>query len=232
MKILLIDDHALVREGLKQILRQIEGCEEIIEAKNATEALQAVDENADLDLILVDLMLPDQDGFHILACLHEKRSTSAVVVMSASTDIADVERVFKIGAAGYIPKSCSAGITLGALRLVLAGGIYLPPDVLVKQSQHSTRTSFVVKAVEGALVKPQELGLSERQAQVLALLVQGKSNKSIARDLQLAEQTVKAHISAALRALNVENRTQAAIAVTQLGLDFGKYAPSSSSRKI
>ena len=219
MRALLVDDHALVREGLKQVLRQIDAGMEIFEAKNAAEVGGILSRQPMPDLVLVDLVLPDQSGFHVLGLLREKRSTAAIVVLSASSDLIDIQRALKMGAAGYIPKACSAGVTLGALRVVLAGGVYLPPDLIEGQSGifNATRQSAPPYATS---LRPAELGLSERQAQVLALLLRGLTNKAIAQELKLAEQTVKAHMSAALRALNVSNRTQAAIAVAQLGLDL------------
>jgi DNA-binding NarL/FixJ family response regulator len=164
-------------------------------------------------------MLPDSSGFEILRMLRERRAKARIVVLSGLTDAHDIERALAMGAAGYIPKACSAGITLGALRLILAGGTYLPPDLL--ESRSASQRPVPSRVSSGMpRVQPAELGLSERQAQVLALLVRGLSNKAIAQELKLAEQTVKAHMSAAFRALNVANRTQAAIAVSQLGLEL------------
>jgi DNA-binding NarL/FixJ family response regulator len=133
-----------------------------------------------------------------------------------------------MGAGGYIPKACSAGVTLGALRVVLAGGVYLPPDLLEGQGGLFDTVQRTAPPAAAPL-RPAELGLSERQAQVLALLLRGLTNKAIARELKLAEQTVKAHMSAALRALNVSNRTQAAIAVAQLGLDLNTQGTRSGA---
>ncbi len=218
MRALLVDDHAMVREGLKQVLLKLDPTMEIFEAKSGAEAAEITSIDAP-DLVLLDLMLPDQSGFQVLATLRERCRGAVIVVLSASTSQTDFKRALGMGAAGYIPKSCSAGVTLGALRVVLAGGTYLPPDLVEEQDPQAGQALLPARPA-AAHLRPSELGLSERQAQVLALLLRGLPNKAIARELDLAEQTVKAHLSAALRALNVANRTQAVIAATQLGLDF------------
>jgi DNA-binding NarL/FixJ family response regulator len=222
MKILVVDDHVLIRAGLNYVLRQVHDGAQVFEAGTAPEALAIADAHPDLDLVLLDLALPGMSGLSALKTFRERHSAVPVVVISAFTEPSAVMNAIQSGAAGFIPKSCSAGLMLGAVRLVLSGGVYLPPDVLLSQSVSPPEMESA--GFPGALraakpqVDPSELGLSERQTQVLALLVQGKSNKSIARDLKLAEQTVKGHVSAALRALNVTSRTQAVIAAAQLGL--------------
>lgn len=225
--ILVVDDHLLVREGLKSVLKQVHDNVEVFEAGTAAEAFQFAQTHPDLDLILLDLGLPDLSGHYALGELRRNHSGIPVVVLSASTDPAEVMRCIQDGAAGFIPKSSTAGVTLGALRLVLAGGAYLPPEILLAEAGLRNRgkqlspPGFVgaQRRVDAAA----ELGLSYRQAQVLALLVQGKSNKVIGRELDLAEQTVKAHITAVMRVLNVASRTQAVVAVGQLGLNLTSY---------
>jgi len=126
-----------------------------------------------------------------------------------------VVRAIDAGAMGFIPKTSPSQVLVQALRLVLAGGVYLPREALRKDSMS---TAPQVPQDPGALRSPREVGLTDRQAQVLALMVQGKPNKLICRELNLAESTVKIHITAILKALNVSNRTQAVIAVSRLGL--------------
>jgi DNA-binding NarL/FixJ family response regulator len=229
LKILVVDDHLLVREGLKRVLNQVDPAVQVLEAPTAAAALQTATDCADLDLILLDLSLPDQNGFETLPELRRIRNDVPVVVLSGSSSRSDVRRAIQNGASGFIPKSCSAGITLGALRLVLSGGVYIPPDILLTHDSvgNAPGQPRLSDSFRSAIpqVTPEELGLSERQVQVLALLIQGKTNKAIARELQLAEQTVKTHISAVLRALSVNNRTQAVIAVAQLGLNLEKQKP-------
>lgn len=232
MQILVIDDHALVREGLREVLRQVDSAALVLEANSAAEAFRLIASHADLDLILLDLGLPDRSGLDTLADLRRDHSDIPVVVLSGSMEPDDVMRSIKGGAAGFIPKSSPAGVTLGAVRLVLAGGTYLPPEILLANGLlwRGLEAAGPVKPAVQAHVDAPELGLSDRQAQVLALLVRGKSNKEIARALDLAEQTVKAHISGVLRLLNVDNRTHAAMVVAQLGIDLNRYLKSPVAR--
>lgn len=217
MKILAVDDHPLIRDALRQVLKVLDPEMDLLTAANAQETLIAASENPDLNLVLLDLSLPDANGFEVLHQLREQHAGIPVVVLSATDDAASVMRALDDGAMGFIPKTSSNDVLLGALRLVLAGGVYLPADVL----RQSTATHPHPPADPG-VVQPEityrDLGLTERQAQVLSLMVQGKPNKLICRALNLAEGTIKTHISAILRSLNVNNRTQAVIAVGKLGL--------------
>jgi DNA-binding NarL/FixJ family response regulator len=236
LTVVVIDDHLLVREGLKQVLKQIDDAVEMYEAPNAAEGLRLTAACQELDLVLLDLSLPDRSGFEALPEIKRLRNDVPVVVLSASTSSADVQRALQGGAAGFIPKSSTAGVTLGALRLVLSGGIYVPPEILLTPENPADGQTPPKLAHGLGAAKPQvsaqELGLSERQMQVLLLLVQGKTNKAIARELDLAEQTVKAHISAVLRALSVSNRTQAVIAVAQLGLNSDKPVAATGAMRV
>lgn len=208
MKILLIDDHPLVREGLRHVLTEL--CHELtpLEAASAAEALALASQHPDINLALLDLNLPDMDGFCALEALREGYPAIPVVVLSAYNDRATVLKAIDQGAMGFIGKSSGSQVMLSALRLVLSGGVYLPPEALTPARD------------EMRISPPQDLALTERQKEVLALMVQGKSNKLICRELGLAEGTVKIHVSAILRALNVETRTQAVLAVANLGLKW------------
>ena len=222
VKILIIDDHPLIREALRHVLTALDAAINLIEAQNFTEGLAAADANPDLDLLLLDLGLPDIDGFDALVELRKRHPGVPVVVLSASEQPATVTRAIDGGAMGFIPKTTSSQLLLNALRLVLAGGVYLPVEVL-RQHQGTPEPALRLATQAnqvGKLLTPREIGLSARKAEVLALLVQGKSNKLICRDLGLAEGTVKIHITAILKALNVSNRTQAVIAVSKLGLQL------------
>jgi DNA-binding NarL/FixJ family response regulator len=140
-----------------------------------------------------------------------------VVVLSASEQPETVIRAIDGGAMGFIPKTSSSQLLIGALRLVLSGGIYLPQEVL-RREQAIAPAAPLPAGTPAQLRSPREIGLTDRQSQVLALVVQGKPNKLICRDLDLAEGTVKIHVSAILKALGVTNRTQAVIAVSKLGM--------------
>lgn len=210
MKILIVDDHPLIREALRQVLKQLDQHIELLEAPSAGKTLAAAAQHDDLDLILLDLTLPGSDGFELLRELREQYPAVPVVVLSASDQPETVMRALDEGAMGFIPKTSNNDALIGALRLVLSRGVYLPPQVL---RQHA--------ATHASCSPPascRDIGLTERQAQALALLVQGKPNKLICHELNLAEETVKIHITAILKALKAANRTQAVIAVSSLGL--------------
>lgn len=217
MKILAVDDHPLIRDALRQVLKVLDPDLNLLSAATAQETMVAAAAHPDLNLVLLDLSLPDANGFEVLHQLREQHPGIPVVVLSATDDAASVMRALDDGAMGYIPKTSSNDILLGALRLVLGGGVYLPAEVL----RNSTAAHPHSPAAPGVPLKEvtcRDLGLTDRQAEVLALVVQGKPNKLICRTLNLAEGTVKIHISAILRALNVTNRTQAVVAVSKLGL--------------
>lgn len=219
MKVLVVDDHPLIREALRYVLKALDQGIELLEAQNCPEALELARVHPDIALILLDLALPGSGAFEALRDLREQYPAMPVVVLSASDQPEMVMRALDGGAMGFIPKTSPNDILIGALRLVLSGGVYLPPEVLRRESAGG-RTPAVVASPDKAreLRSPREIGLTERQTQVLALMVQGKPNKIICRELHLAEGTVKIHVTAILKALNVTNRTQAVIAVGKLDL--------------
>jgi DNA-binding NarL/FixJ family response regulator len=214
MKILVVDDHALIREALHGVLRKLTRDAVILEASNCAQTMEAVASHPDISLILLDLNLPDRDGFSMLAELRERNPAVSIVVLSAAQDRANVMKALDLGAMGYIPKSARNEVMLSALQLVFAGGIYIPPEILARE--HLSHTA-APSAGGRAIVSPADLGLTDRQLDVLALMMQGKNNKSICRTLNLAEPTVKNHVTAILKALKVTNRTEAVIAVNELG---------------
>ena len=219
MKILLIDDHTLFREGMRLVLSQLEpGCD-IVEASTCRAAIEEANTHDDFDVVLLDLNLPDMGGLEALSILREEHPHMPVVVLSASDDRATVLEALDRGAMGFIPKSSSSQVMMGALRLVLAKGVYLPLAVL-NSTAPMTATAGTTPAAKP--VKATDLGLTERQIDVLGLMVQGKPNKLICRELGLAEGTVKTHVTAVLRTLNVSNRTQAVLEVGRLGLTFAR----------
>jgi DNA-binding NarL/FixJ family response regulator len=212
MKILVVDDHTLIREALRGVLQELKPEADVMDASSCREALELAQANAgELDLILLDLSLPDGDGFDTLGELRDLYPAVAIVVLSASRDRDSVTKALDLGALGFIPKSASRAVMVSALQLVFAGGIYVPPEILqrAKMAPMSPPVS--------APMSPSELGLTERQIDVLALMMQGKSNKAVCRELDVAEATVKNHITAILRALKVTNRTEAVLAVAEFG---------------
>jgi DNA-binding NarL/FixJ family response regulator len=209
MKVLLIDDHVLIREALRSVFADVRPQAEVLDAVGHAQALEMAQSHNDLDLIVLDLALPDGDGLDLLTSLRSRLPGAGVVVLSASSEPSVVAKALRLGAQGFIPKSASYAVMIAALQLVLAGGIYVPPEILaalkdaVPDDIVATDTAAEFEGV----------ALTERQREVLALLVQGKSNKVICRDLQLAEPTVKNHITAILKALKVSSRTEAIVAV-------------------
>jgi DNA-binding NarL/FixJ family response regulator len=217
MKILIVDDHVLIRDALRGVLKELQADALVLEAADSRQAMAAIAGNADTELVLLDLNLPDRNGFDVLGELRERYPSISVVVLSAQQDRASVVKALDLGALGFIPKSGQRDVMLSALRLVFAGGIYIPPEILAK---HTEAATLLERADAAPRPTPADLGLTERQLDVLALLMQGKSNKGICRVLNLAEPTVKNHITAVLKALKVTNRTEAVIAVGELGWEL------------
>jgi DNA-binding NarL/FixJ family response regulator len=212
MKVLIVDDHALIRDALSRVLASLAPDMTVLEATDPRLALETIERQPDLDLVLLDLTLPGMHGLSVLQTLRQKYPAISVVVISATSDRDSVKRALDHGALGFIPKSSSNEVLQSALRLVLAGGIYVPPEILGRSGVDEPALPPI------GLRTPAEIGLTERQAQILALVMKGKSNKLICRELDLAESTVKNQITAILKALNVTSRTQAVLAVEKLGL--------------
>jgi DNA-binding NarL/FixJ family response regulator len=210
LKILIIDDHALFREGLSHVLHDLAEDMTVLEAANVERAIQYVAANPDLDLVLLDLNMPGQDGFTALEVFTGQYPALPVVILSASTQRSDIQRCLDLGALGYIPKDTTSTVMLNALQLVLSGGIYTPPNIMQGDETLTTTPA------------PTHHDLTPRQLQVLSLLVQGCSNKEIARNMVVAEATVKMHITSIFKSLGVSNRTQAAMAAEKLGLVITK----------
>ena len=215
MKILVIDDHVLIREAMHGVLRELKGeAAVILDESDSRQAMCQIEQNPDVELILLDLGLPDRDGLEMLSELGNRYPTISVVVLSAQQDRDTVMKALDLGALGFIPKSGQREGMLSAFNLIFSGGVYIPPQILNRREPAAAPRAAPAQATAGAA----DLGLTERQIEVLALMMQGKSNKAISRVLDLAEPTVKIHVSAILKALKVANRTEAVIAATALGL--------------
>ena len=209
MKILLVDDHVIFRDGLKVVLDDLESGIEFFEAGTCAEALTCIENNS-FDLILLDLHLPDSTGEQTINAFCVQMGASSVVVLSGEDSPVIIRDSIERGASGFIPKSSNSKVLTAALQLILNGGIYLPPSALYDLKSPARIDSAEVEE----LFPP----LSGRQQQVLINAVQGKSNKLIARDLNISEGTVKAHLSQAYRALGVKSRIEAVYAVSKLGI--------------
>ena len=210
----MVDDEAAQRDLIRGIL-YLEAYT-VLEASDCRQAMHLIEAHPDLHLILLDLNLPDRDGLTVLADLRKRYATISIVVLSAFADRDNVLRALDLGAFGFIPKSASRDVMTNALRLVFSGGVYIPPEAIAPAE---ARTSASPPAAASAAT-PADLGLTARQVEVLALMMQGKSNKAISRILDVAEPTVKHHVSAILKALKVMSRTEAVIAVGGFGWEL------------
>ncbi|WP_077032681.1 response regulator transcription factor [Pelomonas sp. KK5] len=200
-KALLVDDHALFREGLALLLAQSFEGVECVQAASIGEALALAEQHQDLTLTLLDLGLPDSDGgLPGLRRLQQALPGPALVVLSADDAPQTVLETIRAGAQGFIPKSARPAQLREALAHVLSGGIYLPPQAMA------------------GVAANEPVELSDRQLDVLRLLIQGRPNKLICRELGLSESTVKTHLAAVFRKLDVNTRTQAVVKAAALGL--------------
>ncbi len=207
MNILIADDHPIFRSSLKHVLRALNGEVEVTEAGSFKEASIALGKGR-FDLVLLDLLMPDMPPVDGLQLIVKAAPDVPVVVVSAIENRRDAVQAIDIGAMGYIPKTATQDEFVRMLKLVLDGGMVLPRGL-----QDSPRKAAAPTA--GRLPsKGQFAQLTRRQRQVLTLLAQGKSNIEIAKDLGVSDKTVRFYISAILKALNVKNRTQAALLAT------------------
>ncbi len=219
MKILVVDDHPLIREAVQAVVARLEPGATVLAAADSERGFAIAANEPDLELVLLDLNMPGLSGVPALKAWRSRCPDVPLVVLSSAQDRPTVLAAIGAGAAGFIPKSSTNEVMLGALRLVLAGGKYLPPEALTPVESSSGKPA---RAPGEKALSLETLGLTDRQAQVLKLIAEGKSNKLICRELDLAERTVKAHISAVFRALGVTTRTQAALAAAKLGLVAGE----------
>ncbi len=217
LKLLVVEDHALVREGLARLLAQLEEGVTVAERADFESALNLLDGEQDFDLLLLDLALPGIDGFAGLDILRKRYPAIPVAVVSAFDDVPTVSRVMNHGASGFIPKAYTGEALLNAVREVLAGNIVRPdrPEHAAKLDDEQP----LLPPKQGG-VTPSEIGLTDRQSQVLSLMVRGHSNRDIAQQLDLSEGTVKIHATAVFKALGVTSRTQALVAVARYGIDL------------
>lgn len=210
MKVLIADDHALFRDGLSLNLERIDPQAVVFQAGSFSQALKILDDEKKLDLIIIDLDMPDMQWEEGLAELRKKSNGARYVVISATEDSRSIRKSLEQGISGYIPKRSDSKVLSGALKLILDGGTYFPPSVF------ETGSSSANSAQNGD--KPKNKMLTNRQSEVLGLVAQGLSNKQIAYNMGVSEATVKLHINALLRSLGVTNRTQAVVTAQKMGL--------------
>lgn len=204
MNILIVDDHPLYRAGFHAVLEQAQLDAGVLSVSSITEALQCLQRDEDIGLVLLDIHLQGEDGFEALRQIGERFPTTACIMISGDEQPGIASRAIAAGASGFVPKSCTADEMLAAIRKVLAGDVFVP-----------ARESAIPAA---------PTALTLRQLEVVSMLGRGLSNKEIARALDVAERTVKAHVSAVFEALKVRNRTQAVLAAQRRG-----FLPASPS---
>lgn len=217
-KILIADDHPLFREAITNVIeKSFPGCE-TIETEDLDTALSITQDNDELDLILLDLNMPGMNGLNGLITLRNEAPTIPVVIVSAEEDKQIVLQAITYGAVGFITKSSPREQMTEALTQILAGNVYLPSDIIRSTQPDNRRAS----RKDDNQIPPELLSsLTRRQLLVLERMSKGESNKQIAYNLNIAETTVKAHVSAILRKLNVHNRIQAVLSAGNI--DFGEY---------
>lgn len=207
-KVLVVEDHALVREGLAMTLKRLRRGTEVLQAGDAEAALAALSEHEqDVAAVLLDLMLPGMNGFSFLSVVRKRFPRIPVIVVSALDDAPAVERAARLGAAAFVPKSFGSGDLLAVVRAVLAGRSFFPMSHLGEGEQSPARSRDVATRFR----------LSVAQARVLDLLAAGKTNREIGDLLGVTEGTIKIHLSAIYRALNVSSRAQALVVVARNG---------------
>lgn len=204
IRILLVDDHSVVRQGLKMFLALDPDLEVVGEAGNGAEALQLARELKP-DVVLMDLLMPVMDGITATAAIHQALPDTEVIALTSVLEDASVTGAVRAGAIGYLLKDTQADELVRAIRAAAAGQVQLSPQALARLMRE-------VRAPES----PEKL--TGRETDVLRLLAQGLSNKEIARDLSIGEKTVKTHVSNILSKLGVSSRTQAALYAVQIGL--------------
>ncbi len=216
-RILIADDHPLFREAIHNVISDGFPGSEVMETADLDSALALTQDHDDLDLILLDLNMPGMHGLNGLITLRNEAPTIPVVIVSAEQDKQIVLQAITYGAVGFITKSSPRSQMTEAIEQILNGNVYLPPDIIRTQKSPSGRRSSEAPSFPPELLQ----ALTRKQMLVLERMTKGESNKQIAYTLDIAETTVKAHVSAILRKLNVHNRVQAILSAGDI--DFGAY---------
>ena len=216
LKILIVDDHALFREGLVLLLEALGKPVQALQAENAAAAMRQIAAHPDLDVVLLDLVMPGPGGIELLPEIKRLAPAAPVVILSADESHRTITGAIERGASGYIPKTSTADIMRGALRLVMGGGIYVPPIVLRDETRAPAPEPLPKPAA-----RPEDLGITPRQVEVLDFLLVGMPTKVIASRLGVSDSTVKAHTMAIFRTLKVRNRTEAVLEASRRGFQMG-----------
>lgn len=208
MKILVVDDHALVREGLSQVLKGLDADVQVLEAAHCARAFELADQHPDLDLVLLDYHLPDLNGLEALQIFGKQHPELPIIMLSGSVNPGVMRQVMAKGAAAFLTKSGLSHDLLSVLRLVLDGGIYAPPEMAGPGG---------LSGGSSPNANDSTLQLTPRQEEVLYLLLDGNSNKDISRQLQVSEETVKNHVTGIFKFFGVQTRIKVVVAATQQG---------------
>lgn len=210
MKLLIIDDHAVFRDGLAALLSTTTPAPSIIQANTVREGLALLEKHPELDLLLLDFLMPEANGIDAITEFGRRRPTMPIIVLSSSEDSADVRRALAKGALGYVPKSAGKTVLLSAIQLVMNGDVYVPPLIM--------NTTVEDARVGRPMSVNSEYLLTARQIEILGLLSDGHPNKAIANKLGISEKTIKVHVTSIFKILKVVNRTQAAAVARDAGL--------------
>lgn len=214
-RLIIADDHPLFRGALREAVGGLFPGVEIVEAGSFEEVARELDCGADVDLVLLDLTMPGVRGFSGLMYLRAQYPAVPVVVVSANEDPAVIRRCMDFGASGFIPKTAGIEAMRAAVGLVLAGGLWTPPDVDLDRAAEAGSAALVARLAT----------LTPQQVRVLMMLSEGLLNKQIAYELGVSEATVKAHVSAILQKLSVDSRTQAVIAAGKIAVGQWPHTP-------
>ncbi len=218
MRILIVDDHALVRRGMGHVVRECFPEAEVVEAGHASEALEAMNAGA-IDVALVDVRMPDADGLELLHEMKQRWPDVPVIILTSFDHAHYVRRALAEGAAGYMLKDATPEDLEQAIKVAMSGGGNVLSPKVIQNLFESMDPSAHEGAGEKGLRPASQL--TQRETDILALLAEGKSNRDISRALFLSEKTVKAHLAAIFRKLGVTNRTQAAMAAVSMGIGPG-----------
>lgn len=218
MKLLLADDHALIREGFERTLTAMETDMNFIHAEDRESVLAQLEAHQDTDVILLDLFMPGVKGFDLLSEVCDRYSNIPVIVISGTEDPRYMRKSIDNGASGFIPKSAPTDIMMSAIQLVRNGGVYIPADMLQKKSAGANNSGNVPSQTLTNEIREAASKLTARQQEVLELMGRGMSNKEIARALDVSDHTVKIHVAAVLRLFNAANRTEAVVMARNAGI--------------
>jgi len=217
MRILIADDHPFFRAGLRLELGKLASDIEYFEVETFQQCIHEINQGKDFELVLIDLDMPDSDGIEVIRTIRDLLPNACMVVISGTETVEVIAQVLSFGVQGYIPKSSPRPVVIKALELVMSGGIYLPPELLMKIGR-SSAGHLQAEVSRDRCLSDTAVSLTQRESEVLLLLAQGMMNKEIARKLNISNPTVRAHVTAIFRSLNVNNRTQAGHVASKLGL--------------